>query len=106
MLDNYFEPRDKELFLDMMLYSIITENNAGQYYPDYGYNHPLFSDGMKIYSDSKVSEFLSKITTDQRVGFLNEGNDKSDHREKIYISYISIFAFIIMIRRKLPSMKQ
>lgn len=67
MLDNYFEPRDKELFLDMMLYSIITENNAAQYYPDYGYNHPLFSDGMKIYSDSKVSVFLSKITTDQRV---------------------------------------
>lgn len=89
MLDNYFEPRDKELFLDMMLYSIITENNAGQYYPDYGYNHPLFSDGMKIYSDSKISEFLSKITTDQRVGFLNEWNDKRDHREKIYISYDS-----------------
>ena len=89
MLDNYFEPRDKELFLDLMLYSIITENNAGQYYPDYGYNHPLFSDGMKIYSDSKVSEFLSKITTDQRVGFLNEWNDKRDHREKIYISYDS-----------------
>ncbi len=90
----------------MMLYSIISENNAGQYYPDYGYNHPLFSDGMKIYSDSKVSEFLSKITTDQRVGFLNEWNDKRNHREKIYISYIGIFTFIIMIRRKLLSMKQ
>ena len=73
----------------MMLYSIITENNAGQYYPDYGYNHPLFSDGMKIYSDSIISEFLSKITTVQRVGFLNEWNDKRDHREKIYITYDS-----------------
>lgn len=89
MLDNYFETKDKELFLDLMLYSIITENNAGQYYPEYGYNHPLFSNGMKIYSDSKVSEFLSGITTDQRVGFLNEWNDKRDHREKIYISYDS-----------------
>ena len=89
MLDNYFEPKDRELFLDLMLYSIITENNAGQYYPDYGYNHPLFSSGMKIYSDSKVSDFLRQIAVDQRVGFLNEWNEQRDHREKIYISYDS-----------------
>ena len=28
------------LFLDLAAYSIITENNAAQYYPDYAYNHP------------------------------------------------------------------
>ncbi len=89
MLKNYFDSKEAELFLDLMTYSIITENNAGQYYPDYGFNHPLFSSGMKIYSDSKISSFLSEITQDQRVGFLNEWNEKSDHREKIYISYDS-----------------
>lgn len=89
MLGHYFEPKDRDLFLDLMVYSIITENNAGQYYPDYGYNHPLFSSGMKIYSDSKVSAFLKEISLDQRVGFLNEWNEKRDHREKIYISYDS-----------------
>lgn len=46
ILDNYFEPKDKELFLNMMLYSIVTENNAGQYYSNYGCNHPLLSSGM------------------------------------------------------------
>ena len=77
------------LFLDLASYSIITENNAGQYYPDYGYDHPLFTNDMRIYSDSKVSDFLSELTVDQSIGFLNEWNAKRDHREKIYISYDS-----------------
>lgn len=83
----YFKPRDLGLFLDLVVYSIIEENNAGQYYPDYAYNHPLYTDGMKIYSDSTVSEFLHSITDDQSVGFLNEWNSERSHREKIYISY-------------------
>lgn len=41
---------DSELFLELA-YTIITENNAGQYYPYYAYNHPLFTDKMKMYSD-------------------------------------------------------
>ena len=81
--------KDSGLFLDLAAYSIITENNAGQYYPDYGYNHPLFTDKMRIYSDSKVSDFISSITPDQSIGFLNEWNASRDHREKIYISYDS-----------------
>ncbi len=81
--------RDAGLFIDLAAYSIITEDNAGQYYPDYAYNHALFTDNMRIYSDSKVSDFLQKVTTDQRIAFLNEWNAKRDHREKIYISYDS-----------------
>ena len=81
--------KDSGLFLDLAAYSIITENNAGQYYPDYGYNHPLFTSGMKIYSDTKVSDFLSGITPDQSIDFLTEWNASRDHSEKIYISYDS-----------------
>ncbi len=81
--------RDTGLFLDLAAYSIIAENNAGQYYPDYTYNHPLFTDGMRMYSDSKVSEFLKGITTDQSTDFLNQWNGSRDHRERIYISYDS-----------------
>lgn len=81
--------KDAGLFLDLAAYSIITEDNAGQYYPDYAYNHALFTDNMRIYSDSKVSDFLQKVTIDQRIQFLNEWNAKRDHREKIYISYDS-----------------
>jgi len=81
--------QDAGLFLDLAAYSIITEDNAGQYYPDYAYNHVLFTDNMRIYSDSKVSDFLRDVTVDQRIRFLNEWNAKRDHREKIYISYDS-----------------
>ena len=81
--------RDAGLFIDLAAYSIISEDNAGQYYPDYAYNHALFTDDMKIYSDSKVSEFLRDVTVDQRILFLNKWNEGRDHRERIYISYDS-----------------
>ena len=49
---------DSGLFLDLVSYSIITENNAGQYYPDYAYNHPLLTKGMKIYRFILIFEYL------------------------------------------------
>lgn len=81
--------KNSGLFLDLAVYSIIAENNAGQYYPDYAFNHPLFTDKMKIYSDSKVSAFINSITGDQSRAFLDEWNEKQDHSQKIYISYDS-----------------
>ena len=89
ILGKYIEKKDLGLFLDLAAYTIVTENNAAQYYPDYAYNHPLFTDGMRIYSDSKVSVFLNELTDEQSSGFLNEWNGSRDHREKIYISYDS-----------------
>ena len=89
ILGMYFNERDLGLFLDLAVYTIIAEDNAGQYYPDYAYNHPLFTKDMKVYSDATVSEFLSSVTTDQSAGFLNEWNDSRSHCEKIYISYDS-----------------
>ena len=89
ILSEYFEEKDLGLFLDLAAYSIVAENNAGQYYPDYAFNHPLFTQGMRIYSDSKVLDFLGSITDDQSVGFLNDWNGSRNHREKIYFSYDS-----------------
>lgn len=97
VIDSYFLDRtiakiigkDAGLFLDLAVYSILTEGNAAQYYPDYAYNHPLLTENMKIYSDSKISDFLGQEMDDQRIAFLNEWNLKRDHREKIYISYDS-----------------
>ena len=89
LLGGYFEQRDLGLFLDLAVYLIIAENNAAQYYPDYTFNHPLFTNGMKQYSDSTVSDFLNSVTDDQSTGFLNSWNETRNHREKIYISYDS-----------------
>ncbi len=81
--------KDCGLFLDLVAFSIITEGNAGMYYPDFAFCHPLFSDKMKIYSDSSVSRLLGSLTKDQSIGFLNEWNEGRDHRQRIYISYDS-----------------
>ena len=78
-----------DLMLDLAAYSIITENNAAQYYPDYAYNHPLFTPDMKCYSDATVSDLLKSIKEDQRQDFLDVWNEERNKREKIYISYDS-----------------
>jgi len=82
-------PEKTGLLLDLAVFSIITEDNACQYYPDFAFCHPLFSEGMRIFSDSSVSRFLRGLTIGQRVSFLNEWNDGRDHRQRIYISYDS-----------------
>ncbi len=89
ILGSYFNDKDLGLFLDLVSYTIVCENNAGQHYPSYAYVHPLFTESMRIYSDTKVSEFLCGMTGEESIGFLNDWNASHDHREKIYISYDS-----------------
>ena len=36
-------------------------------YPEYAYNHPLFTNDMRVYSDYKVSAFINGITQDQSI---------------------------------------
>ena len=64
--------RDAGLFMDLAIYSIMTEGNAALYYPAYAYNHPLMTEEMKIYSDSKISNFLGSEVDNKRIAFLNE----------------------------------
>lgn len=46
------------LLLDLVSYLIVNEDNAGQYYPDFAFSHPLFTKNQKIKSDSTVSRFF------------------------------------------------
>lgn len=80
---------DAGFILDLASYLIITEDNAGQYYPDYARCHPLFTDGMRILSDSTISRFLAGMSRDDITSFLDDWNRKKDHRQRIYISYDS-----------------
>ena len=77
------------MFLDLVAYLIVNEDNAGQYYPDFAFCHPLFSEGMRIYSDVTVSRLLKSIRREQTIGFLDDWNKKRDHKQQIYISYDS-----------------
>ena len=78
---------DTGLILDLASYLIVEEENAGQYYPDFAFTHPLFTEKMTIYSDSKVSRLLNSITKDQCISFLDDWNKKRDHKSRIYVSY-------------------
>lgn len=78
---------DTGLILDLASYLIVEEENAGQYYPDFAFTHPLFTEKMTIYSDSKVSRLLNSITKDQCISFLDDWNKKRDHSSRIYVSY-------------------
>ena len=88
-LEAAFGTRNSDLILDLAAYSIITENNAAQYYPDYAYNHPLFTPNMKAYSDSTISDFLRDLSENQRQIFLDLWNEERNRRERIYVSYDS-----------------
>lgn len=81
--------KEAGLISDLAAYLIVEEENAGQYYPDFAFSHPLFTDRMTIYSDSKISRLLNSITKDQCIGFLDDWNRNRDHRNRIYVSYDS-----------------
>lgn len=84
-----WDDRGRGLLLDLAAYSIISESNVAQHYPDYAYNHPVFTPEQKIYSDSTISRFLTEITEDDRIEFLNSWNTNRNHNEQIYLSYDS-----------------
>lgn len=88
MLDKYLED-NAGLFLDLVSFMIIDEENVGMHYPDFAFCHPLFSENMRIYSDVKVSRMLNSVSKDSIIGFLKDWNAKRDHKQKIYISYDS-----------------
>jgi len=85
-----FGGKDGGLILDLASYLLIAEKNAAQHYPDYAYNHPLFTPDMRIYSDTAIGALLKDtITTDDVIAFTEWWNDSRDHRRRIYISYDS-----------------
>ena len=88
LLEKQFD-RDTGLLLDLVSFMIVDEENVGLHYPDFAFCHPLFSEGMKIYSDVKVSRLLNSISKDQIFGFLDDWNRQRDHQQRIYISYDS-----------------
>lgn len=89
ILGRYLLPKDTGLLLDLAAYSIVEEDNRAQHYPSYAFSHPLFTEGMRIYSDSKVSDFLRTLDDEISARFQNEWNEERNHRERIYISYDS-----------------
>jgi len=89
-LQGRFGLKDGGLVMDLAVYLIVTEGNAAQHYPDHAYRHPLFTPGMRIYSDSKVGGLLKgTVSRDDTIAFTEWWNGSKDHRSKVYMSYDS-----------------
>ena len=88
MLEKRFGKR-AGLLLDLAAFSIVCEDNAAQHYPGYAFGHPLFTEGMKILSDTEISRTLESATPDQIAGFMGDWNERRDKRQQIYVSYDS-----------------
>ena len=89
VLSTQFDDDNRRMIFDLAAYSIITENNAGQYYPMYAYEHALFTTNMKVYSDSFVSKWLRSVTATQIISSIGEWNERRNHKDMVYISYDS-----------------
>lgn len=89
ILTGVFKKDNASLILDLAAYCIVSEDNATQYYPDYNYNHALFTAGMHMYSDSSVSRLFASIDSSGIQKALNKWNGRMDKKERIYISYDS-----------------
>lgn len=89
ILERLFSKEDAAMLLDLAAYSIVCEDNAAQYFPDYERTHPLFAPGMPIRSDSAVSAFYGSVGEERPPAFVAAWNERRDKSERIWISYDS-----------------
>lgn len=87
LLKRHFD--DAGLMLDLACYMITSETNVAQHYHEYAFNHPLWTEGMQIKSDSSISRLLQSVNKDQITGFLNDWNRQRGSQSRVYISYDS-----------------
>ena len=97
-LEDIFGTKAAGIILDFASYSIITEGNAAQYYPDYAYNHPLFTPDMKIYSYSTITDFFRSLDENQRQAFFDLSREASrERRELLQLQNISLLSTLLRI---------
>ena len=77
------------LFLDFASFMIITADNTGWHYPDYGAEHALFTKDMRVASKSTITRFFQNVNEGKSYEFLDVWNKMQDHSHKIYVCYDS-----------------
>ena len=61
ILEKYLGKKETGLFLDLAAYSLISENNAAQYYPSYAYSHLLLQSRCIYTVIQKCQIFLQNL---------------------------------------------
>lgn len=87
-LINSVHDSDAQLIMDLISYFIVCEDSVMQHYPDYAFDHALFSD--HITDDSFISRMLKeRISYEDTQLFLQAWNRIQNRDELTYISYDS-----------------
>lgn len=87
---NSLSVENRGLLMDLVAYMITEQTNVLQHFEIYSYNHPLFTKGMKRYSDSSISKFLKEFDYSQIQFFLDAWHVLNQSAsETIYLSYDS-----------------
>ena len=74
-----------EIVLDVAAYEILSESNTLSYYPDYALGYLSFISGLKVYNDSTVSRFVSRLDENVRGKFLNSWTENLKRSENAVI---------------------
>lgn len=75
------------LLLDLAACLLTAEGSSSRYYYIYACSNPLFSEGMKVYSDEIIESFLWWIDVDRCRKFLEDWNSRQVSEQKVLISF-------------------
>ena len=75
------------LLMDLVAYSLIYENSAGQHFSDYAYQHPSAGREMHVYSDQEIALFLKSLREKGAEESLKLWNNSRDHTVPVCIFF-------------------
>ncbi len=75
------------LILDLALFTVIEEKHIVRYYPDYAFNHPVRSEGMKIYTKEEVLKFFNSLDSIQIADFQKQWNSPLAGKACAYVAF-------------------
>lgn len=78
---------DLALLMDLVAYTLISENNAGQHFSDYAYQHPSAGREMHVYSDQEIAVFLKSLREKGGEDSLKSWNASRDHTVPVCIFF-------------------
>lgn len=88
-MDEVFQ-ENSNLLIDLASYTLLYQDCKNLFYNDYIYSHPLFTNHMEVFSNSKISNIIENISVRQFSNYIKRVNEKLDKDQVINITYRKI----------------
>ena len=86
LLESVFSREKADRIMDLATYMVVSEKNVLQHFPDYGYDHTLFS--LKNFTDTTAGRFLEELKV-KDIDLFIQGWVRMNSAKKIYVAYDS-----------------